>query len=307
VLEVTVPATSANLGCAFDCAALALDLDLMVAATPLLTPDLELSCQGEGADVIPRDAANLVVQGIARLHAWAAVPTPGLRIDLRSAIPVGVGLGSSAAAIVAGLLIGAELSQQRPDDATLIGLAAELDGHPDNVAAAYLGGLVVSAGRSPSGPVLTRKAEVPPDLEFVVVIPDRPMPTSKSRSVLPDTYSRADAVHNLQRAALLVASAFSGDFDFEPEFFADRWHQKQRAELMPGLGECLELAHPALLGIFLSGAGSGVMAVTRRAGSEIEQELLQCFHGHGVGARALRLTADNQGAKGRLRGKLTPS
>ncbi|MGH7642309.1 MAG: homoserine kinase [Candidatus Dormibacteria bacterium] len=301
---MTVPATSANLGCAFDCAALALELDLVVTATPLPAPEFEITSQGEGAETLPRDSANLVVQGINRLIAWAGVPAAGLRLEVRSAIPVGVGLGSSAAAIVAGLLIGTELVRRRPDDATLIGLGAELDGHPDNVAAAYLGGLVVSAGGGPLSPVLTRKAEVPRDLEFVVVIPDRPLATSKSRAVLPDSYSRADAVHNLQRTALLVASAFSGEFNFEPEFFADRWHQSQRAELMPGLKECLELEHPDLLGIFLSGAGSAVLAVTRRAGPEIEAELVNRLRRQGLGATSLRLRADNEGAKGRLRGEL---
>lgn len=302
--EVVVPATSANLGCAFDCAALAINLQLAVEASPLPSPGFEVSCEGEGADEVPCDDSNLVAQAIIRLAAWADAPPPGLRLRLRSEIPVGVGLGSSAAAIVAGLLVGAQLVPRRPDDATLIGLAAELDGHPDNVAAAYLGGLVVSAGGSGSGRVLTRKAEVPAELEFVVAIPDRPMPTSESRSVLPDSYSRSDAVHNMQRAALLVAAAFSGEFDFEPEFFSDRWHQTQRARLMPGLEACLELQHPGLLGIFLSGAGSAVLAVTRTAGSEIAEELLARFRAQGVGARALRLTADNKGAKGRLREEL---
>lgn len=300
MLEVAVPATSANLGCAFDCAALALNLELVVEATPLPFPGLELQCEGEGVETIPTDSSNLVVQGINRLYAWSEAPVPGLRLRLRSAIPVGVGLGSSAAAIVAGLLIGSQLYGRRPDDATLIGLAAELDGHPDNAAAAYLGGLVVSASGADSRRVLSRKAKVPQELEFIVVVPDRPMPTSASRAALPDAYSRVDAVHNLQRAALLVASAFSGEFDFEPEFFADRWHQSQRAELMPGLADCLALEQPDLLGVCLSGAGSSVLAVTRRPAPEIADQLLQCFRSKGVEARALALSADNLGAKGRL-------
>ncbi|HUY08907.1 MAG TPA: homoserine kinase [Candidatus Dormibacteraeota bacterium] len=299
VLEVVVPATSANLGCAFDCAALAINLQLTVEATPLATPGFEVNCQGEGSAELPRDESNLVAQGIRRLAAWSRCPTPGLRLQLHSEIPVGAGLGSSAAAIVAGLLIGTQLFPTTPDDATLIGLAAELDGHPDNVAAAYLGGLVVSAGLPGSGRVLTRKAIVPTGLELVVVIPDRPLPTSKARSVLPDTYSRADAVHNMQRASLLVASAFSGEFDFEPEFFADRWHQTQRGELMPGLRECLELEYPGLLGVFLSGAGSSVLAMTKGAATEVADQLVARFRAQGVGARALVLMADNEGAKGR--------
>jgi homoserine kinase len=301
VIEVAVPATSANLGCAFDCAAIALDLNLVVQATVLPEPGLELLCQGEGADTIPQDSSNLVVRGITRLQAWTAVPATGLRLSLRSEIPVGVGLGSSAAAIVAGLLVGVGLSGRRPDDATLIGLAAELDGHPDNVAAAYLGGMVVSASGDGPGPVLSRKAKVPADLQFVVVVPDRLTSTSEARAVLPKVYSRVDAVHNLQRVALLVASAFSGEFNFEPEFFADRFHQSHRASLQPGIAECLALQHPDLLGVCLSGAGSSVLAVIRgTAATEIADQLVQRFQNQGVAARALTLNADNLGAQGRL-------
>jgi homoserine kinase len=301
VNAVAVPASSANLGCAFDCAALALDLHLVVEAKLRPHPGFEVLCEGEGAALLPTDSTNLVVQAISRLAEWSGVPGVGLSLRIRSEIPVGVGLGSSAAAIVAGLLIGTQLSaHRRPDDATLIGLATELEGHPDNVAAAYLGGLVVAASSGGSGRVLTRKAQVPRELRFVAVVPDLPLPTAASRAALPDNYSRADAVHNLQRTALLVASAFSGDFDFEPEFFADRWHQAQRAVAVPGLGDCLDLEHPDLLGVFLSGSGSSVLAVTWGEVPEIADQLRRRFERHGVLSRTLTLTADNHGAKGIL-------
>ncbi|MGA8206409.1 MAG: homoserine kinase [Candidatus Dormiibacterota bacterium] len=295
--SVAVPATTANLGCAFDCAALALDLHLIVEAGPRSGSGCEVLCEGESAESIPRDSSNLVVQGISRLAEWAGEPVPGLWLRIRSEIPVAVGLGSSAAAIVAGLVIGTQSLEIQPDEATLIGLAAELEGHPDNVAAAYLGGLVVSASSQASERVLVRKARVPPDLRFVAVVPDLPSPTPESRALLPDTYSRADAVHNLQRAALLVASAFSGEFDLEPEFFADRWHQAQRAAVVPGLGECLALEHPDLVGVFLSGAGSSVLGVTRGEVPEIADKLQRCFRRRGVSSRVLSLGADNEGAR----------
>jgi homoserine kinase len=297
VSAVAVPATSANLGCAFDCAALALDLQLVVEASWRADPGFGIICEGEGADVLPRDSSNLVVRGISRLAQWSGDAVPGLSIRIRSQIPVGVGLGSSAAAIVAGLLLGVQITETRPDQATLLGLAAELEGHPDNVAAAYLGGLVVAAAGAGSGRVLARKAQVPADLRFLAVIPDIPMPTAESRAILPPVYARADAVHNLQRAALLVASAFSGDFDFEPEFFADRWHQDQRAAAIPGLADCLALQHPELLGVFLSGAGSAVVAVTRREVPEIAEQLQASLRRHGVSSRMLSLAADNRGAR----------
>jgi len=297
VTAVAVPATTANLGCAFDCAALALDLHLLAQASLRADPGFEVLCVGEGAQSLPRDSSNLVARGISRVAQWAGAPVPGLSIRIRSQIPVGVGLGSSAAAIVAGLLIGIQIFESRADDEILIGLAAELEGHPDNVAAAYLGGLVVAASSAGSGRVMVRKARVPAELRFVAVVPDMPVSTEKARALLPDTYTRADAVHNLQRAALLVASAFSGEFDFVPEFFADRWHQAQRAVAVPGLGECLALEHPDLLGVFLSGAGSAVLAITRGDVPEIASLLQSCFRRQGLSSRALSLSADNDGAR----------
>ncbi|MFZ0167916.1 MAG: homoserine kinase [Candidatus Dormiibacterota bacterium] len=294
---VAVPATTANLGCAFDCAALALDLHLFAEASRRADSGCEVRWDGEGAQSLPRDSSNLVAQGISRLGQWSGVPVPGLSIRIRSQIPVGVGLGSSAAAIVAGLLIGIQIFETRPDDESLIGLAAEIEGHPDNVAAAYLGGFVVAATSAGSKRVMVRKARVPAELRFVAVVPEMPLSTDEARALLPDTYTRADAVHNLQRTALLAASAFSGDFDFVPEFFADRWHQAQRALAVPGLGECLALEHPALLGVFLSGAGSAVIAITRGEVPEIANLLQSCFMRSGLSSRALTLSADNEGAR----------
>ncbi|MGA7087452.1 MAG: homoserine kinase [Candidatus Dormiibacterota bacterium] len=294
---VAVPATTANLGCAFDCAALALDLHLFAEASRRADRGCEVLWEGEGAQSLPRDSSNLVAQGISRLGQWSGVPVPGLSIRIRSQIPVGVGLGSSAAAIVAGLLIGIQIFETRPDDESLIGLAAEIEGHPDNVAAAYLGGLVIAATSAGSKRVMVRKARVPEELRFVAVVPEMPLPTDEARALLPDTYTRADAVHNLQRTALLAASAFSGDFDFVPELFADRWHQAQRAVAVPGLGECLALEHPALLGVFLSGAGSAVIAITRGEVPEIANLLQSCFTRSGLSSRALTLSADNEGAR----------
>lgn len=297
---VTVPATSANLGVAFDCAALALELHLVVEPSPRPETGFEISLAGPEGVSLPRDSTNLVLRGIERMANWAGVPVPGLRLSLRSEIPVGVGLGSSAAAIVAGLLVGAQLAPEPPDDSTLLGLALELEGHPDNVAAAYLGGLVVAAPAGPGGPVLSRKAVVPPGLQFIVAVPELSIPTSQSRGVVPQTFSKEDAVHNLQRAALLVASAFSPGFELQPSFFEDRWHQGRRAALIPGLSECLQLRHHDLLGVCLSGAGPSVLAVARNSAQEISELLLGCFRSRGVAARSMVLRADNLGARDRL-------
>ncbi len=299
---VSVPATTANLGGAFDCAALALGLHLVVEPELRAGGGFELVQEGPELTDLPADGSNLVQRSIARMAAWAGTAVPGLRLTMRNEIPVGAGLGSSAAAIVAGLLIGAQLAPLCPDDSTLLGLALELEGHPDNVAAAYLGGLVVTAPTSPGGEVLSRKATVPDDLAFIAAVPRLSMPTAQARALLAPSFSREDAVYNLQRTALLVASAFSGEFDFVPQLFADRWHQDRRSAALPGLRRCLQLRHPDLLGIFLSGAGPSVLAVARRSTAEISELMLDCFRAVGVEARALVLRADNRGAKGRFQG-----
>jgi homoserine kinase len=293
---VVVPATSANLGCAFDCAALALNRFLKVRAVPLARPGFEIEYRGPLPESIPHDDSNLVAQGFRKLSAWAQKPEQGARLEIDNEIPMGVGLGSSAAAILAGILSGARLCRVKPDAGTVLRLATDLEGHPDNVAAAFHGGFVVSARFEDTDEVLAVRTRVPPALKIVAVIPSRVMPTKEARSVLPTQYSRADAVHNLQRTALLVASAFSGRFDLQPEWFRDRLHQPYRSSLIPGLESCLELRHPDLLGVFLSGAGSSVLALVRKNAAEIAKLLVGEFGRHGLAAQAVFLKAENRGA-----------
>jgi homoserine kinase len=296
-----VPATTANLGCAFDCAAIALNLHLTAHAAIRSEPGFELSYEGPQAASMPTDSSNLLLRAITRVSTREGTTPPGLTVKVNSQIPVGVGLGSSAAAIVAGLLIGAEVHGISLSDAEVIALATELEGHPDNVAAAYLGGFVVAATGDNPNVVLSRKADLPADLRFIVAVPDRQLPTELSRAALPQSYLREDAVHNLQRVALLVAEAFSGGFEFSPDLFDDRLHQPQRGVLIPGVADCLSLRHPDLLGIFLSGAGSSVMALARRSSREIAELLRRTFAAAGVNATTRELGADNLGARGQLR------
>jgi homoserine kinase len=296
-VAVRVPATSANLGCAFDCAALALDLYLRASVTRTEAQGFSIEYQGPHAERVPTDETNLVVQGVRKLAAWAGREVRGGYLRIESEIPVGAGLGSSAAAIVAGLLMGARLCGVTPDVPTRLRLAVEIEGHPDNVAAAYHGGLVFAARTENPAQVLAYKTRVPSDLRFVAVIPDFALPTEKSRAVLPEYYSRHDAVHNLQRAALLAAVSFSGKHDLFPELFRDRLHQPYRSRLIPGLEECFEAQHAGLLGIFLSGAGPTVLAVARRSARDIGELLVEKFRQHGVSSRYLVLKAENRGAQ----------
>ncbi len=294
---VVVPATSANLGCAFDCAAIALNRYLRAWATPRDVVEYEVSYSGPGTDAVPRDESNLVVRALRGFAASVGAEERGASIEIQSEIPVGVGLGSSAAAILAGILLGARLYRVVPDAAAVLRLGVEIEGHPDNIAAAYLGGLVLSAACGPDGAVLTAKANVPETLEFVAVVPDLLMPTEKARAVLPHQYSRADAVHNLQRATLLAAACFSGRFDLVPELFCDRLHQPYRSRLIPGLEGCLAVRHPGLLGAFLSGAGSSVLAIVRHSAGEIGELLAAEFGRCGLASQTLHLKSENRGAR----------
>ena len=294
-VSVVVPASSANVGCAFDCAAIALNLYLRASATAA-TSGFAIAYRGPNENEIPHDENNLILRSMRRAAAAKHSPLPSVRLDVHNDIPLGVGLGSSSAAIVAGILLGSALcgGPLAPDQA--LGLASEIEGHPDNVAAALRGGFVVAAAVGSAPSVLVAKAAISENLNFVAVIPEIPLPTEKARAVLPEQYSRRDVVGNLQRTGLLAASFFSGG-ELSPELFADRLHQPYRSPLVPGIADCLAFRHRHLAGVFLSGAGSAVMAIARRGAAEIGEALVGEFRRRGTNARALLLKADNRGAR----------
>ena len=294
-IPVRVPATSANLGCLFDCGALALGLYLDVQVTPRADREVSVKYRGETPERIATDPTNLIARTITEtLHSWDI--RQGFHLDIDNQIPVGVGLGSSAAAIVAALSACHWLADRTLFDEELIALANRLEGHPDNVAAAWEGGFTIAmqAGER----VLVSSCPVPDSVHLVVVVPDYALPTEKARSVLPSEYSRADAVHNLQRAAAIAAHFFSGRPDFHAEVFDDRWHQPYRASLVPGLTEVLGFRHPDVLGVCLSGAGPSILALVKRNAPAVGGALQRLLASHGVQSRPYALAADNRGAKG---------
>ncbi|MHB1523141.1 MAG: homoserine kinase [Candidatus Dormibacteria bacterium] len=291
-LLVRVPASSANLGSAFDTAALALDLYLEVQCLQVPEGGVELEYRGPDPDQVPLGQDNLIFRAMGEVVGEAA---SGARLVVRSQIPVGVGLGSSAAALVAGVLIGSELGGGGRSKEELLEVAARLEGHPDNAAAALLGGFVVAA--QTSSEVLTRRTELPPQLRFVIATPSVALPTSASRAVLPSSYDREDVTWNLQRAALLTAAFFSDPLGLSPELFSDRLHQGQRAPLVPGIADCLEVRHPDLLGVFLSGAGSSVVGVVRGSEAEVGDLFREAFAGAGISASTRVASGDNLGAR----------
>ncbi|MGH9470723.1 MAG: homoserine kinase [Terriglobia bacterium] len=294
-ISVRVPATSANLGCLFDCAALALALYLDIHICPRSDGVVSVRYHGVHPERIATGESNLIARTLScTLSDWGK--HRGFDIEIENQIPVGVGLGSSAAAIVGGLAACHWIADKVLFDDELIALAARIEGHPDNAAAAWLGGFTISAQLDQK--IVTYSCPAPAGIQLVVVVPDYPVPTEKARQVLPASYSRADAIHNLQRAAVIAAKFFSGKADIQRAFFDDRWHQPYRAPLMPGLEEVLGMKAPNLLGVCLSGAGPSILALTRDNGAAAGEAICKILEKHGVSAVAHPLATDNKGAKG---------
>lgn len=293
--SVRVPATSANLGCAFDCAALALSLYLDIHVTRRADLGVSVHYQGVNPERIPSDETNLIAASMKKiLKRWGK--DYGFDLEIQNKIPVGAGLGSSAAAIVGAIAAAHWLTEKALYDDEMVSLATEIEGHPDNVAAAWHGGFTVAVQENQH--VIAYSSPVPDLFHLVLVIPDYALPTEKARAVLPAQYSRADVTHNIQRAAVLSAQLFSGKVDFHPSFFDDHLHQPYRASLMPGLREVLEMKHPCLLGLCLSGAGPSILAFAKGNAPEVGEAICQILREKGVESNYSVLAPDNRGAKG---------
>jgi homoserine kinase len=280
---VSAPASSANLGAGFDAVALALELR-MTAHVRERTPGASSEWSYSGAEAPTHDGLRgCVERGIVRI----APAAPSLAVALDNAIPLGAGLGSSAAAHALGVAIGARLIDRAPDDDLLARAVAELEGHPDNALAAWYGGAVVAAFGDDG---LTVARFAPPAVAAVVVVPEIALPTAQARELMPATYSRADAVHNVQRAALLGAALAAGRIDLLAAAARDKLHQPYRAGMIPGLAEILELNDPALVAVALSGAGPSVLALVQDEPTRIGHAIAAIFARHGV--RSTMLTPE---------------
>jgi homoserine kinase len=293
-IRVRVPASSANIGPGFDALGLALGAYLNCS---VMTSDRGLTIRVRGVDseTIATDPSNLIYKAFCRLAGEDREHNVLLEID--NDLPLGRGLGSSAAAIMAGLALGNEWAQTNKSRQEIIQLATEIEGHPDNVAAAGLGGLVLSC-QSDDGFVTSVKAPMDPSIQVVLVVPDFKLSTEAARSVLPERYPRRDVVYNLQRVALLVEAFRSGKSELFAEAMRDRLHQPYRAKLIPGFEDALKLKEiPGLLGIALSGAGPSVLAFCKGHSAEIGEAIAGCFRKYAIAASARLLPVDDEGLK----------
>ncbi len=259
---VKVPATSANLGPGFDCFGLALGRYDEVTAE-LSADGLQVDVTGVGADNLPRDDSHLVARAAAAAFAAMGEPLPGLRLRCHNRIPHGSGQGSSAAAIVAGVLLARALAPQGPgelDDDAVLALATQMEGHPDNVAPALYGGFTLAWTR-PDGRVAVVRREVHPGIAAVVFSAERACATAAARAMLPAVVPHADAVANSAAAALMV-HAMTCDPSMLMDATRDLLHQDYRAPAMPESARLLAELRGAGIPAVLSGAGPSVLALT---------------------------------------------
>jgi homoserine kinase len=300
--EVRVPASTSNLGAGFDCFGLALQLYLTVRARVM--PEARIPCRVRSSSGATEKTGapssteeNLIFRAMRYVAEREGLTLPPVRLAVHNALPMGRGLGSSAAAIVAGISLCSALCETELAVETVLRYAFEMEGHADNVAAALHGGLVISCTGG-DGHVLSVKRRWPPELKVIVVSPDVSLKTVEARNALPLAVSRDDAVYNLQRAALFGAALEAGAYELLWEAMQDRLHQVHRQSLVKGLADALATPkRPGLVGLALSGSGPSIVALASDNFAGIGEAIAKSFRRQDVQATVRLLEVDNEGVK----------
>jgi homoserine kinase len=288
-----VPAGTSNLGAGFDALGLALEIYLRVRIEP--SSKMEIVALGIDATEIPTTADNLIVRVAKRVAAQRNRDLPPFRMTIANEIPLARGLGSSAAAIIAGITCYELLSQDRLSEPEIFKYAFEFESHPDNLSPALRGGLVAACQGADSA-VFIANLSVAPGVKCVLVIPEFEVSTEKARAVLPQTYSRKDAVYNIQRSALIIGALTTGNWPLLQEAMNDRIHQPYRASLIPGFEEILALRTPGMYGLALSGAGPTIFALAEPSKADaVGWEITAVFEKFGVKALPHVVNIDTEG------------
>lgn len=293
-IRVRVPGTTANCGPGFDTIGIACNIYNELELTLRKEEKLTIEISGEGAGNIPYDSRNIVWRSIQHLLEKANVEYKGAYIKMRNNVPLSRGLGSSAAAIVAGLKA-ANVALGNPfNRRELFQMATELEGHPDNVAPAIFGGVTISVVENGQPECLSFIPKIP--LRLIVAVPEFSLSTRSARNVLPEMVPMKDAIFNISRASLLVAALCRGDTRHLRHAFEDMIHQPYRAKLIPGMYDVFEAAKNAgALGACMSGAGPCLIAFATEGGDAIGASMVTAFNANKVKARYLLLTIDNRG------------
>ena len=266
-----VPATTANLGPGFDCFGMALPLynEITIEETVMPGTGIEISIISENKDdldimTIPMDKDNIVYKAVELLYNSIGQTPSELKITIKSGIPITRGLGSSAAVIVGGLMAANELLGRPADEAALLSIATDIEGHPDNVTPAIVGGTVI-ASQENDGSVVYRKLNWPDEWNIMVCVPDYELATDIARSVIPKEIPLKDATFNLKRSAMFVQAVLTKDEELMKLALTDKLHQPYRMKLVPGLNEIIDnLKHEEdVIGCVLSGAGPTILVITK--------------------------------------------
>jgi homoserine kinase len=292
--KIKVPATTANLGPGFDALGLTLGLwnETMVSTA---NTQISVSVKGEGANVLVSSEKNLIVRTMQAVAERADQQLPNFSLHCENHIPLGSGMGSSAAAIVTGVMAANQLLGLQWPLEKLVDFATEMEGHPDNVAPALMGGLVVSTKQNEQ--VIARKLHIHP-CAVTIVLPEFHFPTKQARAVLPQHVSMQDAVHNISHAVLVVQAFEKGDFDLLGKVMDDSLHQPYRLPLIPGARDAMQAARDSgAAGVALSGAGPSLAAFSSNRNPYVGESMKRVFESNGIYARVFELTVSDSGAE----------
>lgn len=302
-VSVKVPATTANLGPGFDCLGLALPIfnEITVEETVMPGSGVEINIieDTDTYDIlsIPKDKNNIAYKAIELLYNFIGQTASDIKITIKTNIPVARGLGSSASVIVGGLMAANKLLGNPADDAVLLSIASEVEGHPDNVAPAMFGGFCL-ASMEDDGSVACSKILWPEDWKFTVLIPDYELDTKIARSVLPEKISIPDAAFNVRKCAMLIDAVYRQDAEQMKKCLKDKLHQPYRERLIKGFKELNELLENKedIFGCVISGAGPTILVISKNNGFEkVENEVNHLFEDLNVNCDIRTFSIENEG------------
>ena len=300
IIRIRVPATSANLGAGFDTLGMALSLYNIVTIKRLLPPGEFVSeVTGEGVRELTDVKSNLIIKSyLEACSAWNVTEPSGFEMHSNNTIPLCRGLGSSASAVVCGVLMARELYREQAPERELLRIMTKIEGHPDNVAPCFLGGMTVGCWDG-NDLRYVRLPPLPSDMYVVVAVPDVRVSTSDARKSLPDMVNFGDAVFNLGRSALMAAAWATGQWDMLSWGMDDRLHQQYRMKLFPGGEVIMDRVReiPGCLGIAISGSGPSVLALSRGRPRKLAEEMCRTFSEHGIESLFFVLEGNARGAK----------
>ena len=306
-VSVKVPATTANLGPGFDCLGMALPIynTITIEETVLPGTGIEINLLSEKAETdesafvnIPRDENNIIYKAVEMLYNSIGQEPSELKINVQSQIPITRGLGSSAAVVVGGLMAANKLLGSPADETALLSIATEVEGHPDNVAPAILGGFVFSS-QEDDGSVTYRKLSWPEEWDITVCIPDFELSTSIARSVIPEQIPLQDAIFNAKHLGMLLHAIDTKDEKLMKIALHDKLHQPYREKLVPGMKEIMNAFkhEDGVIGVVLSGAGPTLLVISHKYDvDKIKSIVKEIWETQSIKAEVKTLKVEEQGA-----------